>query len=123
MELGLFRIVQEALTNIGKYAAATQVSVELQQTDAEVLLDIKDNGNGFDIATLQPGQHGLAGMRFRVESLSGTMLIQSIPGKGVHIAVRVPKPAPAVPAAQNISHAQLCSSPYPAITDTALVTR
>lgn len=93
VELGLFRIVQEALTNIGKYAAATQVSVELQQTDAEVLLDIKDNGRGFDVATLKPGKHGLAGMRFRVESLSGKMTLQSVPGKGVHIAVSVPSQA------------------------------
>ncbi len=89
-ELGIFRIVQEALTNIGKYAAATEVSVELKQTDTEVLLDIKDNGGGFDTATLQPGQHGLAGMRFRVESLSGKMTLHSGPGSGVHIAVRVP---------------------------------
>ena len=94
-ELGLFRIVQEALTNIGKYAAATQVSVELQQTDAEVLLDIKDNGSGFDVATLTPGQHGLGGMRFRIESMSGKMTLPSVPGKGVHIAVRVPSQATA----------------------------
>ena len=90
-ELGIYRIVQEAFTNIGKYAEATEISVELQQTDAEVLLDIKDNGKGFDMATLKPGRHGLAGMRFRVESLSGTMKLDSAPGKGVHIAVRLPR--------------------------------
>lgn len=90
-ELGVYRIVQEALTNIGKYAEASHISIELRETPAEVLLDIQDNGNGFDLATLQPGQHGLAGMRFRVESLSGTMTLQSAPGEGVHIAVRFPK--------------------------------
>ena len=90
-ELGVYRIVQEALTNIGKYAEASHISIELRETPEEVLLDIQDNGNGFDLATLEPGQHGLAGMRFRVESLSGTMTMQSAPGEGVRIAVRFPK--------------------------------
>lgn len=88
-ELGIYRIVQEAFTNIGKYAEATQVSVKLQQTETEILLDIKDNGHGFDMASLLPGQHGLGGMRFRVESLSGKMTLHSAPGHGVHIAVRL----------------------------------
>ena len=90
-ELGIYRIVQEALTNIGKYAKATEVVVELQQTETEILLNIKDNGHGFDLATLKPGQHGLAGMRFRVESLSGTMTQHASLGEGVHIAVRLPR--------------------------------
>ena len=90
-ELGVYRIVQEALTNIGKYAEASHISIELRETPAEILLDIQDNGNGFDLATLEPGQHGLAGMRFRVESLSGTMTLHSAPGEGVRIAVRFPK--------------------------------
>lgn len=90
-ELGIYRIVQEAFTNIGKYAEATQVSVKLQQTETEILLDIKDNGHGFDMASLLPGQHGLGGMRFRVESLSGKMTLHSAPGHGVHIAVRLPR--------------------------------
>ena len=90
-ELGIFRIVQEALTNIGKYADATEVSVELRETLTDVVLTVEDNGHGFDLTTLQPGQHGLAGMRFRVESLSGTMAMQSAPGAGVRITVLLPK--------------------------------
>ena len=90
-ELGIYRIVQEALTNVGKYAAATEVSVELQDTETEILLDVKDNGQGFDLGTLKPGHHGLAGMRFRVESLRGQMTLQSAPGEGVHIVVRLPR--------------------------------
>ena len=89
-ELGIYRILQEALTNIGKYAKATEVTVALQKTESEILLDIKDNGVGFDLATLKPGQHGLAGMRFRVESLSGKMTQHASLGKGVHITVRLP---------------------------------
>lgn len=92
IELGIYRIVQEALTNIGKYAEATEINVVLQHTDSGVCLDIKDNGCGFDVAILKPGQHGLAGMRFRVESLSGKMTLRSAPGEGVHIAVRLPRP-------------------------------
>ena len=91
-ELGIYRIVQEALTNIGKYAQAGEVSVELRQTEAGILLDIQDDGGGFDLATLKPGQHGLAGMRFRVESLSGRMTLTSAPGEGTKISVRLPKP-------------------------------
>ena len=90
-ELGIFRIVQEALTNMGKYAEATDISIELSETATEILLDIQDNGQGFDLTTLKPGQHGLAGMRFRVESLSGTMQLHSEPGKGVRIEARFPK--------------------------------
>ena len=90
-ELGIYRIVQEALTNIGKYADATQVRIDLQEAAGELVLEIEDNGTGFDTANLQPGQHGLAGMRFRVESLHGTMVLHSKPGSGVHIVVRLPR--------------------------------
>ena len=93
-ELGIFRTVQESLTNIGKYAKATRVAVTLLAGEGQVLLDIQDNGKGFDVTTLQPGRHGLAGMRFRVESLSGVMTLRSAPGEGVHISVRIPHAAP-----------------------------
>ena len=91
-ELGIYRILQEALTNIGKYAQASEVNIKVQQTGPDICLDIKDNGCGFDLATLRPGQHGLAGMRFRVESLSGKMTLRSKPGQGVHITVHLPSP-------------------------------
>jgi signal transduction histidine kinase len=102
-ELGIYRIVQEALTNIGKYAQPSEISVELRQTAAIILLNIQDNGCGFDLATLKPGQHGLAGMRFRVESLGGTMNLISAPGAGTKIAVRLPPPT-------------LSATPMPALT-------
>ena len=90
-ELGIYRIVQEALTNMGKYADATDITIELLETPLEILLNIQDNGKGFDLTTLQPGQHGLAGMRFRVESLSGSLSLLSAPDEGVRIAARFPK--------------------------------
>ena len=92
-ELGLYRIVQEALTNIGKYAQASEISVDLKQAKTGIQLNIQDDGCGFDPATLKPGQHGLAGMRFRVESLSGRMTLVSAPGQGTKISVRLPAPS------------------------------
>jgi signal transduction histidine kinase len=97
VELGIFRIVQEALTNIGKYAKATEASVRLQDSGEELMLEVADNGVGFDVATLQAGQHGLAGMRFRVQSLSGTLSITSQKGQGTRIVVKLPRQAPASP--------------------------
>jgi signal transduction histidine kinase len=90
-ELGVFRMVQEALTNIGKYAQATEVWVRLDQTHTELRLQITDNGVGFDVAALEAGRHGLAGMRFRAESLNGRLWLRSEPGKGVKITAMLPR--------------------------------
>jgi signal transduction histidine kinase len=90
-ELAIFRVVQEALTNIAKYAKATKASVRIQQTDDEVIVEVADDGVGFDVATLQAGRHGLAGMRFRVESLHGTLSIISQQGQGVRIVAKLPR--------------------------------
>lgn len=90
-ELSIFRIVQEALTNVGKYAAATQVAVRLWKTDDDLVLQITDNGVGFDVSLLEAGRHGLAGMRFRVESLSGALSVTSDAGQGTTIVARLPR--------------------------------
>ena len=92
LELGAFRIVQEALTNISKYAGATEVTVRLQEIPGELLLEVSDNGIGFDVESIEAGRHGLAGMRFRVESLNGTMKVRSQPGRGTNITVMLPIP-------------------------------
>lgn len=97
-ELGVFRVVQEALTNIAKYANATQVQVRLQAGAEQLQLEVLDNGVGFDVATLKAGRHGLAGMRFRMESLNGTLLITSQPGQGVRLVARLPGQAAPLPA-------------------------
>lgn len=90
-ELGVFRMVQEALTNVAKYAHATEVWVRLEQTPTELRLLITDNGAGFDVTALEAGRHGLAGMRFRAESLNGSLLLVSEPGQGVNITVTLPR--------------------------------
>jgi PAS domain S-box-containing protein len=89
--LTLYRIVQESLQNIGKHSQATQARVELTRENDAVRLLITDNGRGFDMELVK--QHaglGLLGMRERVHSVHGHLLIQSSPGKGTSIEVRVP---------------------------------
>lgn len=87
----IFRIVQESLTNIRKYAQASQVAITLTRRDGELLLEIRDNGRGFDpVAATRRGSLGLVGMRERVISLGGQVDINSTPGQGTAIAVVIP---------------------------------
>lgn len=91
-ELAIFRVAQEALTNIGKYAKATQVSVQLERVDDDILLKITDNGVGFDPTTRTAGRHGLAGMQFRMESHGGSLSVVSAAQQGVTIVAKLPQP-------------------------------
>lgn len=88
-ELVIFRVVQEALTNVAKYANAKNVSVELHQTDARLDILINDDGLGFDTEVALVGRHGLTGMRYRIDSIGGTMTLTSAPGKGTTIRATV----------------------------------
>ena len=89
-QLALYRFVQEAMTNISKYANASAVNVDLMQAGGSIQLHVTDNGVGFDPAMLQIGTHGLAGMRFRITCLGGTMSVDSAPGKGTTMFADVP---------------------------------
>ncbi len=73
----LFRIAQEALANIRRHAAATEVELSLHQTPRRVELSIRDNGGGFTLRTVPPDRHGLTGMRERARVLGGTLRVQS----------------------------------------------
>jgi PAS domain S-box-containing protein len=87
----VFRIVQESLINIRKYAQARQVSVSLMRRGHELRLDIRDDGQGFDPLTVaRRGSLGLLGMRERVISLGGHIDIHSAPGSGTVISVVIP---------------------------------
>jgi PAS domain S-box-containing protein len=94
VSLTLYRIVQEGLRNISKYACAEQVSVSLKGFAQEMRLFIQDNGIGFDLgqAKVTPGL-GLSSLRERVWLINGEFLIKSRPGEGTVIAVRVPLPS------------------------------
>ncbi|MFC4158387.1 sensor histidine kinase [Chitinimonas lacunae] len=93
--IALFRITQEALTNIVKYAKATDVAVTLDANpDGGYQLTIRDNGIGLtDDAINSPLSHGIAGMRQRVVGLRGSFSITSTPGSGTTIMVEVPAQA------------------------------
>ena len=104
--LVVYRLVQEALTNVAKYAKASAVSVKLAtdnpaatEADAgtnaladlppQTLVQVHDNGRGFVTAQRTHG-HGLAGMRFRVASIGGELTVESAPGQGTTISARLP---------------------------------
>jgi signal transduction histidine kinase len=86
----LYRIAQEAMHNIVKHAHASQVMLRLAQTDNEVVLEVRDNGAGFDTSASFPGHLGLHSMRERVANLGGTFEIESSQGAGTRVCVRVP---------------------------------
>jgi signal transduction histidine kinase len=82
--------VQEAITNITKYARAKQVWLGLAAQDGHVEVSVRDDGVGFDTAAQPNSAHGLVGMRYRVEAEGGTMAVVSAPGRGTQIHVALP---------------------------------
>ncbi|MGW2023367.1 sensor histidine kinase [Streptomyces decoyicus] len=94
VEATLLRIAQEGLANARRHAAASRVGVTLSYMGDEVTLDVRDDGRGFDPATLPPrertGGFGLGGMRARAERIAGAVGIESEPGRGTAISARVP---------------------------------
>jgi signal transduction histidine kinase len=89
-ELTLYRAAQEALTNIGKYAHCRQVQLSLRQHGSTVQLGVHDDGRGFDPAMVAHGHHGLAGMRVRLESHGGRLVVESAPGRGSTVTAELP---------------------------------
>jgi signal transduction histidine kinase len=96
-ETVLFRVVQEALTNVSRHAHASVVSVSLTHRPGAVCLEVRDNGLGFDLATLpaanapeRPSGWGIVGMRERVILGGGRFNIVSQPGQGTTVIVELP---------------------------------
>lgn len=88
--LALFRIAQESLTNVRKYAKATHVKLGLFEEEDKVVLSIQDDGRGFETNNVELHGHGIAGMKHRTQMFDGSLTLHSSPGKGTHIEVRVP---------------------------------
>jgi signal transduction histidine kinase len=93
-ELAIYRVCQESLTNIVKHAKATQIMIQLSLVDKDVILQIEDNGSGFDINRYWLGRQsmgvGLLGMRERVSQLKGSFDIQSTKNQGTRLQVTLP---------------------------------
>ena len=88
-ELMVYRLVQEAITNITKYARAQNVWVRLATDNGQVEVSVRDDGVGFDTRVQPRSAYGLVGMRFRVEAEGGTMALLSAPGQGTLIQVKL----------------------------------
>ncbi|MDE3077024.1 MAG: ATP-binding protein, partial [Chloroflexota bacterium] len=87
MELALFRVAQEALTNVAKHANASLVRIELSLHGQQVRLAVEDNGVGFDPAQVPDERLGLFGMEERIALLGGKLRIDSRPGHGTRLIV------------------------------------
>lgn len=86
----VFRVVQEALTNVARHAAASEVSVRIEDSGTDIRLSVEDDGRGFGEAGDRK-TFGLLGMQERVELTGGQLEIKSVPGEGTRIVARIPK--------------------------------
>lgn len=92
IEQTLFRIAQEALSNIAKHSEATLVEVQLVVEHDEISLEISDNGKGFNVSSAEGNGIGLRSMRERMESLGGSLRLESTLGQGTHLIARLSLP-------------------------------
>ncbi|GAB4545107.1 MAG: GAF domain-containing protein [Anaerolineae bacterium] len=91
VEIALYRIVQEALTNVVRHAQASRADIVLERRGDRVITIVEDDGVGFDyLAAMQNGRLGLVGMQERAEMLGGSLAIESSPGVGTTLLVEVP---------------------------------
>jgi len=89
----IYRVVQEALTNVRKHAGVGEARLEIRCGDDGVELVVEDRGRGFDPAAVRPQAFGLVGMAERVRLAGGTCRVESRPGGGTRICVHLPRPA------------------------------
>ena len=90
VEVALYRICQEALTNVARHAEAGRADVQLVATPGQIRLVVEDDGRGFDVSNMPEDRHGLVGMNERAKMLGGRLEIRSNPGAGTQIEATVP---------------------------------
>ena len=90
IQTGLYRMLQEALTNIGRHAYAHDVLVQLTVMPDQIRLRIEDDGRGFDPSLVQGEHFGLIGMNERANLLSGSLEVCSAPGEGTQLEIFIP---------------------------------
>ena len=88
--LALFRVAQESLTNVRKYAKASKVELSLKDKQGMVILSVADNGSGFNTENIELHGHGIAGMKHRAQMFNANLLLDSQAGRGTRIEVRMP---------------------------------
>jgi signal transduction histidine kinase len=88
----LYRVAQEALNNVVKHAQASHIQVRLQEKDREIILEVKDDGLGFEPQQEYPGHMGLQSMEERIIKVQGSLAVESEPGAGTSIKVSIPVP-------------------------------
>jgi signal transduction histidine kinase len=89
-EITLYRMVQESLTNVVKYAEAGEVNVRMVREGDQIIATVRDNGKGFDAGRVRGSTHGLVGMRYRVQARGGRLQVNSSPGQGTTVSAVVP---------------------------------
>ena len=90
LEGGIFRIVQEALSNVRRHARTNRAELALNQDTTSLRIEIRDRGIGFALDQLPTDRFGLSGIRERARRFGGTACIESTPGKGTTVTVRIP---------------------------------
>jgi signal transduction histidine kinase len=90
-ELTVYRLVQEAITNISKHARARHVWLSMSTRAGRVEVTVRDDGKGFDASVPPRSAYGLVGMRFRVEAAHGTLAVHSAPGQGTRLMLSLPE--------------------------------
>lgn len=86
----VFRIVQESLTNISRHAQASKVSIIVQTSRESMVIQVRDNGRGFEMHSVRQDAFGLLGIKERVDMLNGYVSITSQPGEGTQLELTLP---------------------------------
>jgi signal transduction histidine kinase/CHASE3 domain sensor protein len=89
LKLNIYRIIQEQISNVVKYASAGKVNIAIEAKPAGLHIELKDDGTGFDLTSKRNGI-GLSNMMNRIESFNGQMILESSPGKGCSIRIDIP---------------------------------
>ena len=104
-ELTVYRLVQEAMTNLAKYAKASRVHIRLVEVAGQVEIAVTDDGIGFDAQAQRRGSaHGLLGMRFRVEAEGGRMHLRTASGQGTRVSATLRSLPYVAPGPDDVEH-------------------
>jgi len=94
MRTALYRVALEALTNVARHAQAARVDLTLRKGDDSILMEVKDDGNAFDVEkmwSVRKSRHlGMLGMRERIEMVGGSFTVESAPGRGTTVKAQIP---------------------------------